>query len=214
MAARGVLILVVLSLLFLFVLIAITYVLVATRQLSSSKQFAKTSITGDLPEVQLNKAMMQVLRGDAGIVDPRRPQRSRKNFIPRSARTACWKACTGRIRFWDRSIKLPPTEVTHADATGGQIVEFTANTNPTIATPRSMQIAGHTHSVRNQLTVDGFLDGCVITMTSGPAKGLSSRIVRYEVGTLPPAAPNSPPDDIGNPVFHVMAFMGDIVPEE
>ena len=58
---RGVLILVVLSLLFLFVLIAITFVLVATRQLAASKQYAHTAITGDPPQALLNEAMMQVL---------------------------------------------------------------------------------------------------------------------------------------------------------
>ncbi len=88
MRRRGVLILVVLSLLFLFVLIAITYVLVATRQLSASKQFAKTGVTGDPPQVQLNKAMMQVLRGDAGIVDRHRHDPGKIPFPDRPAQLA------------------------------------------------------------------------------------------------------------------------------
>ena len=43
---------------------------------------------------------------------------------------------------------------------------------------------------------DGYLDGCVITMTSGQAKGLSSRIVRYDASNP------------SNPVFHILAFKG------
>ena len=81
---RGVLILVVLSLLFLFVLIGITYVLVATRQLNMSKQFARSQISGDPPTVQLDKAMRQVLRGDEGIADGTNPEKFHSPIGPHS----------------------------------------------------------------------------------------------------------------------------------
>ncbi len=127
---RGVLILVVLSLLFLFVLIAITYVLVATRQLSMSKQFARTSITGDLPEVQLNKAMMQVLRGDAGIVDPATPPTFPEKFHSPIGPHSLLESMYGPYSIAGSIDNLPPTEVTQPDVTSGQIVEFTATADP------------------------------------------------------------------------------------
>ncbi len=76
----------------------------------------------------------------------------------------------------------------------------------TITTPSFNAVPAVLNQVKQQLTVDGYLDGCVITMTSGPAKGLSSRILRYEVGTTPASAASGPPDQIWTPVFHVLAF--------
>ena len=64
---RGVLLLVVLSMLILFVMIAVTYVLVASRQLSIGKSgftAARTNGIGvDPPQALVDGAMMQVARG-------------------------------------------------------------------------------------------------------------------------------------------------------
>lgn len=63
---RGVLLLVILSLLVLFVMIALTYVLVATRHLQASRVNARVAITGEPPQELLDSAMMQVARGAPG----------------------------------------------------------------------------------------------------------------------------------------------------
>src|SRR5262245_29331294 len=65
-ARRGVLLLVVLSLLVLFVMIALTYVLVATRHLQANKSLARKDITGEPPRKLLDGAMMQVAVGAPG----------------------------------------------------------------------------------------------------------------------------------------------------
>ena len=126
----------VLSLLFLFVLIAITYVLVATRQLSASRQFAKSgSLTGDPPPVQLNKALMQVLRGDAGIVDTTGTNRGKISFRDRPAQFAGKHV---RAVFDSGSIdQLPPAEETPACpmSPAGRSWNSRPPLNPAIATP-------------------------------------------------------------------------------
>src|SRR5262245_54903651 len=57
---RGVLLLVILSLLILFVMIALTYVLVATRHLQASRANARVATTGEPPQELLEGAAMQV----------------------------------------------------------------------------------------------------------------------------------------------------------
>jgi hypothetical protein len=188
-ARRGVLILVVLSMLFLFVLIAITYVLVAMRQLSASRQFGRFATRGEPPQQLLDDAMMQVLRGSANQFSP---------IYPHSLLESMYGpfSVSGSIAAIDpNGTNATKDSTTQVDV----VLEFTANPNPTVTTP------GYSISqIQTQLKCDGFLEGCVITMTSGAARGLSSRIVRYEVQTTTGNNPTTT-----NPVFHVLAFKGD-----
>src|SRR5262249_38387961 len=78
---------------------------------------------------------------------------------------------------------------TITDQTGGQILEFSVKKSDISANDPAFSLSS------SLLDLDGYFDGCVITMTSGPAAGKSSRIVRYD------ATPS-------NPVFHVLAFNG------
>jgi hypothetical protein len=72
---------------------------------------------------------------------------------------------------------------------GNAILEFSANLSP----------ADPNFTLNSSLLgYDGYLEGCVITMTSGQAKGLTSRIVRYDATASPP-------------VYHVLAFNGGAV---
>src|SRR5262245_53076387 len=67
---RGVLLLVVLSLLVLFVMIALTYVLVATRHLQANKSIARKDITGEPPRKLIDTALMDVVRGSSNQHSP------------------------------------------------------------------------------------------------------------------------------------------------
>ena len=184
---RGVLILVVLSLLFLFVLIAITFVLVATRQLAASKQYARTGVTGDPPQALLNEAMMQVLRGDTStyVSSGTSPEAFHSVIGPHSLLESMYGPYTIQA-------SISGTINPNGDATSGAIVEF-AGTSPQLAVP-SFQNSYTGTNLTNLLQLDGYLEGCVITMTSGSAKGLTSRIVRYDANAN---------------LFHVLAFKGD-----
>jgi len=164
---RGVLLLVVLILLVLFVMMAVTYVLVATRQLSTSKAYARKDSTGDPPPQQLDGVAMQLLRGSTN---------QHSVLYPHSLLEHMYGPYTavGAISSTVNSVAR------------NSILEFNANLSP--ADPNftlSSSLLGY----------DGYLEGCVITMTSGQAKGLTSRIVRYDATASPP-------------VYHVLAFQG------
>ncbi len=62
---RGVLLLIVLSLLVLFVLIGITFIVVATQYTKAAKAFARHELRGDPPRHELDEAVALLLRGSA-----------------------------------------------------------------------------------------------------------------------------------------------------
>ncbi len=175
---RGVLLLVILSLLILFVMIAVTYVLVATRQLQTARKYGQVGQTGDPPQQQLWGAAMQVVVGAPGDGTTTSPIRS--VIGPHSLLEHVYGPYTA----------VGKVDSVVADSTGGQVIEFKvkSTTDLTSANPNFL--------LSSAFRVEGYFDGCVITMTSGPAKGLTSRIVRYDAST--PSVP----------IFHVLAFKG------
>ena len=60
---RGILLLIVLSLLVLFVLIGITFIVVAGQYTKSAKAYSRHELKGDAPSKELDGALMQLLRG-------------------------------------------------------------------------------------------------------------------------------------------------------
>ncbi len=197
---RGVLILVVLSLLFLFVLIAITFVLVATRQLAASKQYARTAVTGDPPQALLNEAMMQVLRGDTStyVSSGTSPEVFHSVIGPHSLLESMYGPYTisGSISQVDPNGNATRTNA--SDASTDQVVEFSGgNAQLAVASFQNSPLGTNLSSATTSpLLLDGYLEGCLVTMTSGSAKGLTSRIVRFDATSSPP-------------LFHVLAFKGD-----
>ncbi len=188
---RGVLLLVVLILLVMFVMMAVTYVLVATRQLSISKAMGLKDATGDPPSQVLDGVMMQLVRDTPNKHSVLYSQSLLEHMYGPYG-------FTGTVNVVDPGGNATRTA---ADANTDQIVEFTAAANPApVDGSYFSQNPSDTNTWANfkikQLETDGYLDGCVITMTSGPAKGLSSRIVRYDATIAT------------NPVFHVLAFKG------
>lgn len=167
---RGVLLLVVLILLVMFVMMAVTYVLVASRQLSNNRALARSQSTGDPPAQQLDGAMMQLLHGSTN---------QHSVLYPHSLLEHMYGPYTAVGQ-------VPSSNINNC--LNGQIVEFD-NASLTASDPNFSLSS-------SLLGVEGYLEGCVITMTSGPAKGLTSRIVRYDA-TNP-----------ANPIYHVLAFKG------
>ena len=62
---RGVLLLIVLSLLVLFVLIGVTFIVVAGQYTKAAKAYSRHELKGDPPAKELDGALMQLLRGSA-----------------------------------------------------------------------------------------------------------------------------------------------------
>jgi hypothetical protein len=169
-ARRGVLLLVVLILLVMFVMMAVTYVLVASKQLSNNRALARSESTGDPPAQQLDGAMMQVFRGS---------KNQHSVLYPHSLLEHLYGPYTAVGTVQSSNIN---------NYINGQIVEF-GNASLTTSDPNFSLSS-------SLLGVEGYLEGCVITMTSGPAKGLTSRIIRYDA------------TDPANPIYHVLAFKG------
>ena len=69
-ARRGVLLLIVLSLLVLFVLIGVTFVVVAGQYTRAAKAYAKHEQKGDRPQQELDDALMMLLRGSTDVNNP------------------------------------------------------------------------------------------------------------------------------------------------
>jgi hypothetical protein len=67
---RGILILVVLSLLFMFVMIAVTFVLIANRQNSTASKAAAADLIGDTPYQEVQAALNVLVRGDNSALSP------------------------------------------------------------------------------------------------------------------------------------------------
>ncbi len=113
---RGVLLLVVLSVLVLFVLLTVTYVIVATRERVTAKAIARTELSGDPPN-QLCDALMMVLLRDT--TDTHSPFRS-------------WSLLEGI--YGNVSFRGQVSGQTSLGNTGGQFIFLPVNPN---------QIAGY-----------------------------------------------------------------------
>ncbi len=182
-ARRGVLLLVVLSLLVLFALIGITFVLVAGRYLDTTRRAIKSEQSGTNPREICDEAFAQLIRGttnphsavyqhdllsDLYGNDGAKGQVSMVEPVPNVG-----TAVTQLI-----DLTVPATSVqslfTYLDSMN--------MTQPIVATAR--------------MQAPGFYNGCVLTMTSGPFAGRSTRIVGWGY------------DGTANFIVRVMAFDG------
>src|SRR5690242_9626012 len=67
---RGILILIVLSLLYMFVMIAVTFVLIANRQNSTATKAAAADQLGDTPQQEVYMALNELIRGSNSPLSP------------------------------------------------------------------------------------------------------------------------------------------------
>jgi hypothetical protein len=67
---RGILILVVLTLLTLFVMISVTFVLIANRHRNVSKKASQAELVGDNPRIEVDNALNVLIRGDNNPLSP------------------------------------------------------------------------------------------------------------------------------------------------
>ena len=193
----GLILLVVLSMLTLFSLLSITYVVFSSQARSSSMGMARKDFRGTPPTTLLDGAVRQVLRGTDSrsalwkndlLADLYGSSSSlNDDFVTLFSRTSQRDnpQRTNRLSGgqWLITSALPPARSNGALATlesvqifGGSIVKIPLEWNP--ALPEQ-------HDVWN---------GRVLSFTSGPLSGLSFRVLRYlgEISELAPAM-NVPP---------------------
>lgn len=153
---RGILILVVISLLFLFVLLAVSFVMVANRHRSTSKSYERLDQAHDTPTKEMDSALGIIARGDLTPGSP---------FLNRSLLEDMY----GHL-----SLQATISNIDTTTYVGGEIVQLTLN-NSSSNNPSWMPPDPNNYF--NFLQNPGYYTGCVLTMLEGPAKGSSSRIV-------------------------------------
>lgn len=155
---RGVVILVVLSLLVLFVLLAVTFAIVAGQYNRAATAQARVELLGDPPQKQLDGALYQLLRD---------------TYVPGSVihGHSLLRDMYGEDGFYGKTVSaslLPGTGYQFVDITVDSTTLRKADTPPTSNPDYTLS------------AVAGNYSGCVMTMVSGKASGNSTRIVGYK----------------------------------
>lgn len=203
---RGVLLLVVLSMLVLFMLVGTAFLMSSNQSREAMKDAAKQNRLGDLATRNLDRAMLQLVRdtqnqnsviryhsllrdvygtdGFQGVV-----------YVPDFATEAA---------FITRYSQATGTPLNPMGPTNGQFIDIYVSQRAYItsdgsnAVDYSVQYDGTKYALdlRNVLRLDrnpygqaqpyplpltkGYFNGCLLTITSGPAAGKSTRILDYE----------------------------------
>jgi len=138
---RGIVILVVLSLLVLFVLLAVSFAIVAGQYRRAAEAYARAERRGDSPDVVADRVMYELVRGTDTEGSP-----FRGNSLLRD--------------MYGDSVESTLT----ADATQ-------------VADDQILRLYADDTALED---VSGFYNGCVLTFLSGPARNLSTRIIRTD----------------------------------
>ena len=147
---RGVVLLVTLSLLILFLLIGITYLLTSSQFMRSAVVASKFEQYDDPPQATLNYAIMELLRGSNNPTSSIGGHSLLENLY-------------GHFSAYG-------TLQSYSDlaGAGGQFKKLTVGFD-----------AARTRVPNASLTTAGFFNGCVLTVVDGPAAGSSARVVGY-----------------------------------
>lgn len=182
---RGILLLVCLSMLALFSVSIITYVIAARLYMRGSGIISKTEQFGNPPQQIAERAVRDVLRGSR---DPRSPFRFGSLLEDLYGNDYAYGELAGP---WNNAAQ--PLQ-----ATGFQIINLAVQSQ---AGPPAW-LPANTPRNRWQLSsLPSYYDGAVLTFTTGPAAGRSTRILRYN------------PANGGTPAhLFVQAFDRDAIP--
>ncbi|MEM7311603.1 MAG: hypothetical protein AAF497_00490 [Planctomycetota bacterium] len=155
---RGVLLLVVLSLLVLFVLIGMTFIVVAGQFNKTTKVVATQERSGESPQQLLDISIHQILRGTGN-------QQS---------------AILGHELLRDKY----GTDLTKGavyDFSNDTISTSGGGPLPAVSLLAGGQLTMTTCVFENDQRAVGYYNGCVLTFTTGESAGKSTRILRYEL---------------------------------
>lgn len=169
---QGIVLLVVLSLLVIFILMAVTYIIISGQYLSRAKQVARHGLTGDDPRLELERVFYQLLRGPGAG--------SRSSLLGHSL----WEDLYGNDSIFRTVNTITPTTST---GTNSQFIQI------------NLQVTVPNH-------LPGDVNGRVLTMLSGQAAMLSTRIVASDLSGISPLGNGWEPG-IGG--IRVEAFEGD-----
>ncbi len=182
---RGVVILVVLSLLVLFVLLVVTFAIVAGQYRRTSLAYARQEVLGPQPHKDLDRAFYQLLRDT-------RSQGSSLRFHSLLRDYYGGDGFSGQLRPSAtlqsvNTTNSPPSSTNTYQFSGGQLMDLVVEIDPSngkvITSTDGIDLTA-THNgqpgyFQGLRSVPGYYKGCVLTITSGSARGTSVRIVDY-----------------------------------
>ncbi len=174
---RGMLLLIVLALLAMFAMIAVAFVVMTGANKRSADQGHTIEAVLDPPAKTLDQAFNVVVRGVTIT-----PAMTASPSTPPPTSAIKWQSLLEKIYGYETigSVNEPatmtnPTAMINARVgQPGQLIEFTLPTNPPDRT--TLNVSGGTIDPYHYV-------GCVVTMLSGSAAGLSSRIVGIDPRT-------------------------------
>ena len=159
-ARRGVLLLVVLSMLVLFTLIGVTFVLVASRARITACRDARGEQYGDDYRKQLDEIFAQVVR------DTTNPNSSARGHSMLND------------EYGVDGVTATILSAISTANSGGQFIDLTIQSAPADLSDPTVVVSGnplyYPNPTQTQLQNAGYFNGCVLTMTSGVASKLST----------------------------------------
>lgn len=152
---RGVVLLVVLTLLTLLIVVGLTFAIISGQYRRAAEAAARQNRYGDPPDRLLERGMLQLVRDTNDARSVLRTHSLLRDVFGESIRGF---------------------QVDNATFTaGGQFLEFTASLAD------ESWVALPLNSYGNGLRTRGFLSGCVLTFVTGKLQNVSTRVVDYEV---------------------------------
>ncbi|MDZ4780879.1 MAG: hypothetical protein SGJ19_11550 [Planctomycetia bacterium] len=173
---RGMVLLVVLSMLAIFTLITVSFVLIASQGRRTAVAAARADRTNNTPQSQLHEAMLQIIRGTQNPLSVLQTHSLLEDMYGNDA-------VTGMITD---NFPQPVTNVTTSGVIQLANVEFDQQFNQPVPTGNQPNNPKDPFAMSARLYRSGYFSGCVITMTSGPLAGKSARIVDYEPNVVNP----------------------------
>ncbi len=174
---RGMVLLVVLSLLAIFTLITVSFVLIASQGRRTAVAAARADQKGNSPQSQLHEAMLQIVRGTNNPMSVLQTHSLLEDMYGNDA-------VLGQVTV---NNAFPATEnVTTSGVVQVLRVDFDQWFNRPMPAANELNRDDDPFAMSSRLYRPGYFNGCVITMTSGPLAGRSTRVVDYEPRVVNP----------------------------
>lgn len=221
---RGVLLLVVLSMLVLFMLIGTAFIMTSSQSETTARTMAKKDRLGNVATDLQFRALMQLLRDTENPASAAHTHSLLRDFYGTDGFQA-----VSNFGTYARQLPSPTPDLTLLGPTQGQLIDIYVKAavlpvdvpgTPTVDESISSLSPEHVlkidrdalgrPQVHDLSLTHGAYNGCLLTVTSGPAAGKSARIVDYEfVGAdafWRPARERNPPRQITPSSYAVFRF--------
>lgn len=199
-ARRGVVILVVLSLLVLFVLLVVTFAIVAGQYRRTAQAYARKELLGLEPQKDLDRAFYELVRDTTFRSSSLRFHSLLRDYYGGDGFRGVLRSGTDLNSVNTTDPPNPPASTNAYGYSGQQLMDLVVNLDPANGvvvvstdgvdlTATHQTTPGYYGGLRE---IPGYYNGCVLTILSGKAKGVSTRIVGYDFVSSTSGSPKYP----------------------